>query len=130
MIRSQQISGGNEHVECKKWPFRPVHLSNDGEFITSRPELNVLTGPGILPNSHMQGELTTLCSNIGHSGSIVEFAECEKRGVRTDAGRQVIRLNATSTVVVIQGLSQPTPALSLANMVIVWWVYSSVASCA
>ena len=71
-------------AELKKWPFRPVHITNDGEKAPKDSPLRKLTGYGIIPNEHLRGIETTICANIQYPTAIIEFSP-EKEPVRTDS---------------------------------------------
>jgi signal transduction histidine kinase len=70
-------------MKAIKWPFRPLHITNDGE--TSKdPNLRKLTGEGIISNAHLQGLQTQVCAVLQNPTTIVEFSP-HGEPVRTDS---------------------------------------------
>ena len=60
-----------------KWPFIPLHITNDGEksfFSTEKEKIN-LNGVGIIPNAHLQGLETNICANLKSPTTIIEFSQ-------------------------------------------------------
>ena len=57
-----------------KWPFRPDHITNDGESFPEDNALRKLTGQGIIPNGYMQGEQTSICATLNYPTFIIEFS--------------------------------------------------------
>ena len=79
-------------MKCKKWPFRPDHITNDGEKAPKDSPLMKLLGDGIISNEHLQGIETAICAKLRYPTTIMEFAP-ERKGkaaekvvpVRTDS---------------------------------------------
>jgi len=76
-------------AKLHKWPFRPVHITNDGE---DYPDKSTLTGEGVLPNKLMNVHQTAMCVELGQATTLIEFAPCAGRTplenricVRTDS---------------------------------------------
>jgi signal transduction histidine kinase len=70
-------------MELTEWPFKPDHISNDGYKQGAR-SFQLLTGQGIITNSHLQGLQTQLCAALGHPTTIIEFS-LSGAPVRTDS---------------------------------------------
>ena len=73
-----------------KWPYRPVHITNDGE--RCERHLKKLTGMGIIPNEHLQGIQTSICARVKNPITIIEFSpngEC----VRNDSNLAIFSFN-------------------------------------
>jgi len=69
---------------CGKWPFSPVHITNDARKYPDRPDIALLTGQGILPNEHLQGLETGICARVRNATTMIEFSP-EGVPVRTDS---------------------------------------------
>lgn len=90
----------------EKWPFKPVHITNDGpdanpydvkslkyaslshEYLQTirkrRENLKKLTGTGIITNDYLESLQTTICANLGNPTTVVEFSP-NGEPVRTDS---------------------------------------------
>ena len=71
-------------AKLTKWPFRPIHITNDGEKAPLGSPLRQLTSEGIISNAHLRGLETTMCANLGYPNTIIEFSP-EGEPVRTDS---------------------------------------------
>ena len=93
-------------MKPQKWPFKPDHITNDGETVNvddiqslkfgsisdgylstlkkRQISLKQLTGVGIIPNAHLEGIQTMLSANLGIYTAILEFSP-EGTPVRTDS---------------------------------------------
>lgn len=71
-----------------KWPWRPVHITNDGKEIGKiyrrRGSFENLTGIGIISNEHLQGIQTSICVRLRNPTTILEFT-INGKPVRTDS---------------------------------------------
>lgn len=68
-----------------KWPWRPKHITNDGEKYQGK-DINKLTGVGIISNEHLQAIQTSICGDLQSPTLIVEFAPNSKeKPVHTDS---------------------------------------------
>jgi signal transduction histidine kinase len=56
--------------KLQKWPFRPVHITNDGD-VSGKAKL---TGEGILPNKLMNAHQTAMSVSFGQPTTVIEFA--------------------------------------------------------
>jgi len=76
-------------AEVAQWPFRPIHITNDGETIEDphRPDLDKLKGLGIISNEHLRGIETTMCANLQKPTTLIEFPPPGEavEAVRTDS---------------------------------------------
>jgi hypothetical protein len=64
-------------VKPAKWPFRPVHITNDGETYPSKSELNKLNGEGIISNEYLKGILFTIANKLESPIMAMEFSPKE-----------------------------------------------------
>jgi signal transduction histidine kinase len=68
-----------------KWPFKPDHITKDGENFAERP-LSTLNGTGIIPNDYLVGILTEFASKFKNPNTVIEFPPNRNMPpVRTDA---------------------------------------------
>ena len=67
-------------VKCSKWPFRPEHITNDGETIgeddgnSTGSQLKKLSGAGIIPNRYLVLLQTYISQKYGRPTVIIEFS--------------------------------------------------------
>jgi len=66
------------------WPFRPDHITNNGEYYDDRPILKKLNGIGIITNEHLRGIQTSMCANLGNPTTVIEFSPLDVP-IRTDS---------------------------------------------
>jgi signal transduction histidine kinase len=72
-------------AEEARWPWRPKHITNDGESCRDE-NLKQLTEIGIIPNEHLQGIQTSICGDLGYPTLIVEFPpDPKKKPVHIDS---------------------------------------------
>ena len=71
-------------MKCERWPFRPIHITNDGQQAPEGSPLRRLTGPGIIANTYLQGIQSAICHNLGYPTTIIEFSP-DGEPVRTDS---------------------------------------------
>ena len=70
-------------MEPERWPYRPDHITIDGDN-SDKPELQKLTGVGIIPNNRLQGFQTYISEMLKNPTTVVEFAP-DGSLVRTDS---------------------------------------------
>ena len=78
-------------MEAKTWPFRPQHITNDGE--TEKGDLRQLTGEGIISNEYLRGIQTSICAELENPTTIIEFSP-DGTCVRTDSQLLIYSLHA------------------------------------
>ena len=61
-------------MKCERWPFRPIHITNDGEQAGQGSPIRKLAGPGIIANSHLQGIQSAICHGLRYPTTIIEFS--------------------------------------------------------
>jgi signal transduction histidine kinase len=67
------------------WPYRPTHITNDGEMC-SNLDARSLGGTGIISNEHLRGILTDICADLNQPASFLEFPpEPSRQPVYTDS---------------------------------------------
>ncbi len=59
-------------MKLRTWPFRPEHITNDGE--KHGGELAKLTGPGVITNEHLQGIQTRISAYLDCPTTMIEFS--------------------------------------------------------
>ena len=68
-----------------KWPYRPAHITNDGEN-SKQQNMNTLVGVGIISNEYVQGLQNSISGDLGYPTLIVEFPPTSKgKPVHTDS---------------------------------------------
>jgi len=79
-------------VKPARWPFRPEHITNDGEKYPEDSELNKLYGVGIISNEYLKGILFTIANKLKSPIMAMEFSpekdevpESTDNVVRTEA---------------------------------------------
>ncbi len=70
-------------MKASKWPFRPVHITNDGEKYEGTG-LERLRGLGIIPSKYLRGIQRVICARLENSTTIVEYT-LKHRIVSTDS---------------------------------------------
>lgn len=72
-------------MKPSKWPYRPDHITNDGEKYEGE-DLSRLDGVGIISNEYIKGLQTSISGDLGYPTLIVEFSPDPKgKPVRTDS---------------------------------------------
>lgn len=71
-------------MKCTQWPFRPIHITNDGEESRERPDLKKLIGPGIISNNYLAAFQSEICSSIDRATTLIEFSPSGDP-IRTDS---------------------------------------------
>jgi signal transduction histidine kinase len=71
-------------VKCERWPFRPIHITNDGEQAPETSPLRKLTGHGIIANNYLQGIQSAICHSLALPTTIIEYSP-DGEPVRTDS---------------------------------------------
>jgi signal transduction histidine kinase len=79
-------------MKCTKWPFRPIHITNDGEKAPEGSPLRKLGGEGIIPNNYLQGIQDSICATLENPTTIMEFSP-KGKCVRTDSTLAVLGLH-------------------------------------
>lgn len=67
-----------------EWPFRPLHITNDGQQAQDGSPLTKLTGPGIISNNYLAACQSEICHRIEQPTTLVEFSPAGEP-VRTDS---------------------------------------------
>jgi signal transduction histidine kinase len=61
-------------ARCSRWPFRPVHITNDGELAGQSSELRMLTGEGVISNEWLQGIQSQISEVLDYPTTVIEFS--------------------------------------------------------
>lgn len=77
-----------------EWPFRPDHVTSDG---SSYSELRQLSGIGIITNEYVRGIQTSICGNLRHPTTLIEFAP-DGTPARTDSSLLMFSLRPVCSV--------------------------------
>jgi signal transduction histidine kinase len=70
-------------MKASVWPFRPIHITNDGEK-QHDGDIYALTGVGIISNEHLKGIETEICANLDSPTTLIEFSPTGNP-IRTDS---------------------------------------------
>ena len=58
-------------AELNQWPFRPVHITNNGD---SDEVTKDLSGEGIISNKFMKGQQSAMCALLNQPTTFIEFS--------------------------------------------------------
>ena len=74
------------------WPFRPLHITNDGEKSRVGSPLRKLTGPGIISNNYLAAFQTEIAHSIDRPTTLIEFSPSGEP-IRTDSPLLTFRIH-------------------------------------
>lgn len=79
-------------MRCTQWPFRPLHITNDGEDSHDQFLLRKLTGSGIISNHYLAAFQSEISHSIDHPTTLIEFTPSGDP-VRTESPLMIYRIH-------------------------------------